>query len=208
MILTAGELIINSLEAYLLPLEEQLFGEFLKDLAIFIAGSTYGGRPSSAPGIDLEYISREMLFLIAIKPGVNWGNDLQWVKLEAELQNAQILYEETFPSLRVQSVLGICYGRPPTTHVNNRGCLIVTGQNFWYFISENKGLYTDLIELVGYRAREHNSLFAEERDKAINRLLRDFGQTFQKPNGEIDLVNLLELHCGNFDSIPLPAMTN
>ncbi|MCP4361921.1 MAG: hypothetical protein GY796_28245, partial [Chloroflexi bacterium] len=40
-----------------------------------------------------------------------------------------------------------------------RGYLKVVGQNFWYLISENKDLYTDIIEPIGYRAKQHNEAF-------------------------------------------------
>jgi hypothetical protein len=208
MIGNTGRMIENCLDTYMSQLEEQLFGEFLKGLAIFIANNTYNCRQSFVTGVDLEFLNGQTLFLLCIRPGANWEDSLQWVSLEQELQKAQILYEESFPSLNVQPVLGICYGKTPATYAHKASYLIVTGQEFWHFISENKNLYTDLIELIGYRASEHNSLFSDEQCRVINRLQREFTQTFQKANGEMDLVKLVEFHCGNFDSMPLSRLSN
>ncbi len=55
-IITAGELIDGLLDAFLSSSEEKLFGDFLENLAVFIAEMTCGGHKSTAPGIDLEFI--------------------------------------------------------------------------------------------------------------------------------------------------------
>jgi len=56
---TAGELIKGLLDAFLSSSEEKLFGDFLENLAIFIANQTCGGHKSSAPGIDLEFENQQ-----------------------------------------------------------------------------------------------------------------------------------------------------
>lgn len=54
----------------------------------------------------------------------------------------------------------------------------VVGQNFWYLISENKNLYKDIIEPIGYRGQEHNERFMIERGNLINRLVLALLQEF------------------------------
>jgi hypothetical protein len=103
----------------------------------------------------------------------------------------------------VQPVLGICYGRARTTYV--RGYLKVTGQNFWYLISEDKDLYTEIIEPIGYKAREHNEAFAQEKSRVENRLTGWFLDTFCDATGAIDWPKLVEHNSGDFgQGIPLP----
>jgi len=96
----------------------------------------------------------------------------------------------------VQPVLGICYGKAKTSYL--RGYLKVVGQNFWYLISENKNLYTDIIEPIGYRAKEHNDAFAKGRDRVINDFTKQFLNEFYNA-GEIDWVKLVEFNSGNYD---------
>jgi hypothetical protein len=63
-ITTAGELISSLLNAFLSSSEEKLFGDFLEELAVFIAGQTFNGHKSSATGVDLEFFKNEVHFTI------------------------------------------------------------------------------------------------------------------------------------------------
>jgi len=73
------------------------------------------------------------------------------------------------------------------------------GQNFWYLISKNKSLYTDIVEPIGYRAREHNERFESERDRIIRRFTKEFLDRFCNADLEIDWVKLVEFNSANFD---------
>ena len=79
------------------------------------------------------------------------------------------------------------------------GYLKVVGQNFWYLISENKDLYTDIIEPIGYRAKERNDTFYAERAKVVNRFTKQFIEDFCDPSGAIDWARLVEFNSGNYD---------
>ena len=80
-----------------------------------------------------------------------------------------------------------------------RGYLKVVGQNFWYFISESKELYTDIVEPMGTRAKEHNEAFAIEKSRVTNRLTREFLDAYCHQSGEIDWIGLVQSTCGNYD---------
>ncbi len=76
----------------------------------------------------------------------------------------------------------------------------IVGQNFWYFISENPDLYTDIIEPVGHRAREHNENFEIERDKIISRFAIEMGNKFfNATTGEIDWIKLVQFNSSNYN---------
>ena len=97
----------------------------------------------------------------------------------------------------MQPVLGICYGKTRTRYL--RGYLKVVGQNFWYLISEDKDLYTDIIEPIGYRAKEHNDTFREGKARVTNRFTKKFIEGFCTDSGAIDWVKLVEFNSGNYD---------
>ncbi len=97
-------------------------------------------------------------------------------------------------------MLGICYGKNKTGYV--RGYLKVVGQNFWYLISENKDLYTEIVEPIGYRAKEHNDLFLLEKNKATNRLTKAFLNSFCDASGVIEWARFVEFNSGNYDLDP------
>lgn len=84
----ASDLIGSLLDAFLSSSEEKLFGDFLENLALFIAQQTTGGHKSTAPGVDLEFFNRNMHFVVSIKSGPNWGNSSQQSKLAQDLRDA------------------------------------------------------------------------------------------------------------------------
>jgi len=191
------DLIGSLFDAFLSSSEEKSFGDFLEGLAIFIAKKTNSGHKSSAPGIDLEFINKGIHYLVSIKSSTNWGNSSQQDRLEQDMKNATIRLKQSRFGMNVQPVLGICYGRTGTSYV--RGYLKVVGQNFWYLISENKNLYTDIIEPIGYHAQEHTESFIIEKTSLVSRLTRQFFDEFCTPDLKIDWVKLVEFNSGNFD---------
>ena len=197
-IITAGHLMESLLDAFLSSSEEKLFGDFLEGLAIYVAQETCNGHKSASQGIDLEFISRGTHFLVSIKSGTNWGNSSQHAKLAQDLSNGVIRVRQSRTQMNVQAVLGICYGKTKTTYQKS-GYLKVVGQNFWYLISDNRDLYTDIIEPIGYRAREHNKAFDGERARVTNRFTQEFIVAFCDEQGNIDWPRLVEFNSGNYD---------
>jgi len=197
---TASELITGLLEAFLSSSEEKLFGDFLEDLAVFVAQMTCEGHKSTAPGVDLEFFNRGIHYVVSIKSGPRWGNSSQHAKLAEDLHKAVVRVKQSRASANIQPVLGICYGKSKTSYV--RGYLKVVGQNFWYLISENKDLYTEIVEPIGYRAKEHNDRFLLEKDKATNRLTKVFLNDFCDSSGMIEWTKFVEFNSGNYDLDP------
>ena len=195
---TAGEMISGLLDAFLSSSEEKFFGDFLEDLAIFVAERTSGGHKSAAQGIDLEFFNRGTHYVVSVKSGPNWGNSSQHNELEQNLKDAVIRVRQRSRGANVQPVVGICYGKTRTAHMK-RGYLKVVGQNFWYLISEDKDLYTDIVKPIGHRAKQHNHRYGQERSNATNRLTRDFIEGFCNESGAIDWLGLVRFTCGNYD---------
>lgn len=192
----AQELVKEVLNAYLSSSEEKLFGDFLEDLAIFIAGKTCGGKKSSATGIDLEFENNNIHYLVSIKSGTNWGNSSQQRKQQEDFDKAVRVVKQSSHVKNVQAVLGICYGKTRTTYVRNY--LKVVGQNFWYFISGNKELYIDIIKPLGYGAKEHNDAYLEKKVRVINQFTQELLANYCS-NGIIDWHKIVKLNSGNFD---------
>lgn len=172
-----SDLIGSLLDAFLSSSEEKLFGDFLESLALFVAQQTAGGHKSAAPGVDLEFFNSGTHFVVSIKSGPNWGNSSQQSKLAQDLRDAVKRVKQARIVGNVQPVLGICYGKTRTT-LTRGGFLKVVGQNFWYLISENKDLYTQIVEPLGYRAREYNEQFNIQRSALVNRLTVEFHNSF------------------------------
>ena len=73
------------------------------------------------------------------------------------------------------------------------------GTEFWYLISENEDLYTDIIEPIGYRAKEHNDKFLHERSKVTNRMTKAFIDDYCDQSGAIMWLKLVQSNSANYD---------
>ena len=193
----AGDIVEVLLDTFLCSSGEQLFEDFLKGLSLFVAGKKYGGRKSTMSGVDLEFEKEGGHYIVSVKSGLYWGNSSQQSKLAEDLQKAVIRVKQSQHGANVQPVLGICYGKTRTNYL--RGYLKVVGQNFWYLISENEDLYTDIIEPIGYRAKEHNDAFDKEKARVVNRFTKEFIDRFCDDTGAIDWVKLVGFNSGNYD---------
>ena len=145
----------------------------------------------------MEFISRGTHYVVSVKSGPNWGNSSQHRRLAQDLRDAVTRVKQSRTTLNVQPVLGICYGKTRSCHTQD-GYWKVVGQNFWYLISENQHLYTDIIEPIGYRAQEHNEAFLKQPDKVALDFVLEFAARFSD-QGRVDWVKLVEHNSGNFD---------
>ncbi len=189
-ILTAQDLIKGILDAHLSSQEEAIFGEFLEGLAVFVNNKVFNGQKSSAEGIDLEFETDQIHYMVSIKSGPNWGNSRQISKMKEDFKRAKRILRTNNPKLQVVAVNGCCYGKQnKVDEVYYKYC----GQQFWEFISGNDQLYKDIIEPLGYRAKEKNEEFNQEYARIINLFTQEFINEFSN-NGVIDWNKLVEFN--------------
>jgi hypothetical protein len=193
---TAQELVVSFLDAKLSSSEEKIFGDFLEDLAIYVAKKTQNAEKSASAGIDFEYTKNNIHYIVGVKSGLNWGNSSQWKSLEADFKNAIRVLKQSSHTKQVQAVLGICYGNAKTTL--KKGIILqVTGQNFWYMISGDDDFYTDIIEPIGHKAKELNDQFLQKKTELINRFTKEFIDNFCDKDGKIKWKELVEFNSKN-----------
>lgn len=191
------DLVSSILDASLSSSEEEIFGRFLEDLAIFIVQKTANGRKSTTTGIDLEFETENILYLVSVKSGPNWGNNSQQAKQRENFEKAVRTAKQSHHTGEVVAVLGICYGKTKT-NMQIRGAMKVVGQNFWYMISGDTSLYKEIIEPLGEDARKHNEAFHEERERIVGRFTAEFSREFSR-EGLVDWQKLVEFTSGNLD---------
>ncbi len=194
--ITAQELVTSFLDAKLSSSEEKIFGDFLESLAIFVAQNTLGAFKSALHGIDFEYTKPEKRFLVSVKSGLNWGNSSQWKALENDFKTAVKVLRQSKQVSHVECILGICYGKAPTT-IKKGLIQQICGQNFWFIVSGNKDFYTDLIEPLGYKARELNDNFNIRKSEIINKFTVEFVKDFCDKNGKILWTKLVKFNSHN-----------
>lgn len=191
-ILTAEQLIKNLVDAHISSNEETIFGDWLETLAIFINGMVYGGRKSGITGIDLEFDLNDTRNIIAIKSGPNWGNSSQIAKMRMDFITAKKALRTSNSGLHIVAINGCCYGKDnkPDKGDYFKFC----GQRFWEFISGDSNLFTEIIEPLGYKAKEKNDEFIESYALMINKFTKEFVNSFCDDNGVINWTKLIRFN--------------
>ena len=192
------DLVKTLLDSHLSSQEETIFGNFLEGLAIFINRKVFGGRKSSAEGIDLEFEDDGINYIVTIKSGPNWGNSEQIRKMRDSFKKAKQILRTSNSKLQIIAINGCCYGR------NNRpdkgDYFKYCGQKFWEFISDDKNLYVEIIEPLGHKAKKRNEEFIDKYSQIINNFTFEFSQDYCV-DGKIDWNALVKFN----SSISKPA---
>ena len=159
-------------------------------MAIFINREVFGGWKSGITGVDLEFDDDDVRYIVNIKSGPNWANSSQIEKLKQDFNTARKTLRTSNSKLNVIAVNGCCYGRD--NNPDKGEYLKFCGQHFWSFISGDDNLYIEIIEPLGFKAKQKNEDYANIYASLINRFTKEFSDAFCKPIGEIDWEKLVQ----------------
>jgi len=195
-ILTAQELIQAIVDAYISSSEEGIFGNWLEGLAIYVNSKVFGGWKSGVTGVDLEFDKDDIRYIVSIKSGPDWGNDSQIKKMVDNFNTARKVLRTSGSKINVIAINGCCYGRttPRNNYKANGDYYKYCGQVFWNFISGNNELYKEIVEPLGFLAKEKNDEYLKSYAQKINIFTKELANDFFKDNGEIDWNKLLEFN--------------
>lgn len=191
-ILTAQDIIKSLTDAFISSQEETIFGDWLEGLSIFINGKVYKGRKSGIPGIDLEFDTKGIRYIVTIKSGPNWGNSSQIDKMRADFKSAKKTLRTSNSKLNIIAVNGCCYGRD--NNPDKGDYFKYCGQKFWEFVSGDTDLYTKIIEPLGHKAKERKDDFIQSYSQMINKFTKEFSDTFCQKNGSISWEKLVRFN--------------
>ncbi|GER78230.1 MAG: cytosolic protein [Anaerolineae bacterium CFX3] len=189
----AHDLVKLLLDAHLSSQEETIFGEFLEKLAIFVCGRVFNGRKSSAEGIDLEFMRDDALYIVSVKSGPNWGNSGQVKRMVENFRQAKRILRSSNTKANIQAINGCCYGRD--NKPDKGDYLKLCGQEFWRFISDSDRLFVEIIEPLGYQAKERTEEFLVEYSRNLNLFTQEFMDVFCI-DGRIDWDKLVRFNSG------------
>lgn len=191
-VLTAEKIVKGLADAHISSNEETIFGDWLEGFAIFINNKVYGGYKSGITGIDLEFDNNGKRYIVAIKSGPNWGNSRQIDKMKADFRTAKKTMRTSNSNLDVVAVNGCCYGRD--NNPDKGDYFKYCGQRFWEFISGDRDLFTEIVNPLGYKAKEKNDVVVVSYSQVINKFTREFARIYCKDNGEIDWEKLVRFN--------------
>ena len=190
----ANDIVKGILDSYLSSSEETVFGDWLEGLAIFVAGTVYGGKKSSALGVDLEFDRDGIHYLVSIKSGPNWGNSGQFRKMENDFKTAIKVLHTSKSKLHVEAVNGCCYGKDSNPDKGSYRKLC--GQEFWEFISGEPELYLKIIEPLSVKAKEKNEEFQKQYECKLNLFVMEFLKDYSLADGSVDWEKLVKMNSG------------
>ena len=112
--------------------------------------------------------------------------------MKSDFKTAAKTLRTSNSGIQVVAVNGCCYGK---TRISDQGDYFkYCGQPFWEFISSVPHLYTDLIDPLGYKAREKNDEFRQSYAQMINKFTLQFGLEYCEANGAINWKKLVEFN--------------
>ena len=191
-VLTAEKIVAGIVDAHISSNEETIFGDWLEGLAIFINEKVYNGKKSGIANIDLEFDNDHRRYIVNIKSGPNWGNSSQISKMISDFKTAKRTLRTSNSKLNVVAVNGCCYGRD--NNPDKGDYFKYCGQAFWEFISGDEDLYTEIIEPLGYKAKQKNDAFLESYSQMINKFTKEFIDDYCSDKGEIDWQKLVQFN--------------
>ncbi len=201
----AQDFVESILGAFISSQEETLFGDFLEGLAVYVAQVCFDARKphlEELTGIDLLLSKHGTLYIIEIKSGPNWGNASQVAKMVLNFKEAIDRLQAQSPYSAIVPVNGCMYGTGCNPHsigkvkkgkevIEQVPYMKLCGQVFWEFISDVPSLYLDIIQPLGYRAKQRNDEYQLAYDKLLNRLSHRFMDDFCTMDGAIEWERLV-----------------
>ena len=175
---SATEIVDSVLTAFVSSSEETIFGNcFFEPIAI----AASGGNKALAEGIDIMIQNKETntISAIAVKSGPSVFNADSKKRQEQNFTAASKLAQQA--KARYEAYIGYCYGKKKDS---GRG---------------KPKMYQEL-KIIGYMGtmpEKYVADYKESYNRAANRLVREFSNSFCRDDGSIDWEKLVEFNSGD-----------
>jgi hypothetical protein len=191
----ASEIVESVLSAFVTSSEETIFGNcFFEPIAIAVSG----GNKALAEGIDLMIQDPESntIYAVAVKSGPSVFNADSKKRQEQNFMAAAKLAQQA--KARYEAYIGYCYGKKKDS---GRGkpkmYQELAGKQFWTELTGDEEFYIKIINFMGTMPEQYVASYKESYNKAANRLIREFSNSFCKEDGSIDWEKLVEFNSGD-----------
>lgn len=192
---SASEIVDSVLTAFVSSSEETIFGNcFFEPIAI----AASGGSKALAEGIDIMFQDNKSntIYAIAVKSGPSVFNADSKKRQEQNFMAASKLAQQV--KARYEAYIGYCYGKK---NDSGRGkpkmYQELAGKRFWEELTGDEEFYIKIIDYMGTMPEQYVAEYKESYNKAANRLVREFSNSFCKEDGSIDWEKLVEFNSGD-----------
>ena len=174
---------------------ETIFGNcFFEPIAI----AASGGNKALAEGIDIMIQNNETntISAIAVKSGPSVFNADSKKRQEQNFTAASKLAQQA--KARYEAYIGYCYGKKKES---GRGkpkmYQELAGKRFWAELTGDEDFYIKIIGYMGTMPEKYVADYKESYNRAANRLVREFSNSFCREDGSIDWEKLVEFNSGD-----------
>ena len=192
---SATEIVGSVLTAFVSSSEETIFGNcFFEPIAI----AASGGNKALAEGIDIMIQNNETntISAIAVKSGPSVFNADSKKRQEQNFTAASKLAQQA--KARYEAYIGYCYGKKKES---GRGkpkmYQELAGKRFWAELTGDEDFYIKIIGYMGTMPEKYVADYKESYNRAANRLVREFSNSFCREDGSIDWEKLVEFNSGD-----------
>ena len=192
---SATEIVDSVLTAFVSSSEETICGNcFFEPIAI----AASGGNKALAEGIDIMIQNNETntISAIAVKSGPSVFNADSKKRQEQNFTAASKLAQQA--KARYEAYIGYCYGKKKES---GRGkpkmYQELAGKRFWAELTGDEDFYIKIIGYMGTMPEKYVADYKESYNRAANRLVREFSNSFCREDGSIDWEKLVEFNSGD-----------
>ena len=192
---SATEIVDSVRTAFVSSSEETIFGNcFFEPIAI----AASGGNKALAEGIDIMIQNNETntISAIAVKSGPSVFNADSKKRQEQNFTAASKLAQQA--KARYEAYIGYCYGKKKES---GRGkpkmYQELAGKRFWAELTGDEDFYIKIIGYMGTMPEKYVADYKESYNRAANRLVREFSNSFCREDGSIDWEKLVEFNSGD-----------
>ena len=190
---SAGQFVESLAAATMSSAEESIFGNWMEGVAMFVAEKVYGGYKSSAEGIDLEFDKDGIHYFVSVKSGPAWSNSTSMKKQKEQFRTARRVFNTSRKTVPTMCVEGCCYGNDNKGY-NDSDHEKYCGEKFWTLISGESTLFVDIIEPLGYKAKEKNEEYYKAYNQMLNKFVREFVNEYCNDNNDIEWDKIVRLN--------------
>ena len=192
-IVTASEMVESLAAAYMSSAEESIFGNWMEGLAIDVSKTVYGGYKSSATGVDLEFDKDGVHYFVSIKSGPRWSNSTSLKKQKEQFVAAVRVFNTSRHTVPTMCIEGCCYGNDNRDYTDSTH-IKICGEKFWTLISGDPSLFVDVIEPLGYKAKEKNEDYVKVYCQKINKFTGQFITEYCDKDSNINWEKIIRLN--------------
>ena len=170
-IVTAGQMVESLASAYMSSAEESIFGNWMEGIASFVAEKVYDGHKSAAEGIDLEFDKEGVHYFVSVKSGPSWSNSTSMKKQKEQFRTAVRVFNTSRKPVPTMCIEGCCY-----------------------LISGEPTLFVDIVEPLGFKAKEKNEEYYQEYGRMINKFTQEFIAEYCDEKGNINWDKIVRMN--------------